>query len=540
MELAHLMQQLGMVLSAFCLITAAQAGIPVWSFSPDSSFPPHTTVSTTGTATVKYTISNNSTKAHNLVIKPQTGVTQNGACLLNAKGSANSTCKLTLTITGSVLSDSGLSGGPVLCQANLDGSPNPNQCYRPSKADSLNITVAQGTPILSVSTTSLALSISGLTLNGQSSGQSRVITITNTGDDSATGLSINYPLWPTGTVVDMSSTSACIAGSTLVAGGSCTITVAPGSTATSGAGNAACTTGIAPIPGVISVTATNANQVSTNVVVLGYGCIYQGGFIYAITETTDKSKSIGGTVTSFSDQASQFHNGVIWSSNGSGGTGSDVSEDTIPLIAETSTPSDSYSQAKTTFNNNYSNTNTFPFPESDSFASCNGAYDGQCDTGNILTLYNTYRTNYGIGSNPYTLAAGPTNLTYFAAGLCSNYTIDSLGNSPCSTGTCYNNWYLPAICEMGPVSNASGCAASTQNIINNIPDLIGNPNSGNPSTSCTLGANCLAGNYWSSTEYSGGPWLIAWVQYFASGGSMQSSYSKNFQHGVRCSRALTF
>jgi hypothetical protein len=313
MKLARLMPQLGMGLSTFCFITTAQAGIPVWSFAPDANFPPATFVSSTGTASVKYTVSNNSSKAHNLVIKPEIGLSQNGPCLLGPKGSASSTCLLSLTITGSALPASGLSGGPLLCQANPDGTPNSNECYQPSKANSLAITVTQGAPILSASTANLALSVNDIGINAALTGNPRQITITNNGDAPATGLSISYPTWPSGTTVNTSAASACTNGGTLVVGGSCTITVDPGSIATSGAGNAACTTGIAPIPGVVSVTASNSNQTSTNVVVLGYGCQYQSGYVYSVDDTTSNTNSIGGKVAGLSDVS----NGIPWTSSNS-------------------------------------------------------------------------------------------------------------------------------------------------------------------------------------------------------------------------------
>ncbi len=38
-----------------------------------------------------------------------------------------------------------------------------------------------------------------------------------------------------------------------------------------------------PSPGTITVSATNvATPATTNVVVLGYGCQYQGGFLYSV------------------------------------------------------------------------------------------------------------------------------------------------------------------------------------------------------------------------------------------------------------------
>jgi hypothetical protein len=71
--------------------------------------------------------------------------------------------------------------------------------------------------------------------------------------------------------------------------------------------------------------------------------------------------------------------------------------------------------------------------------------------------------------------------------------------------------------------------------------LIGDPGATTPSTSCTHpdGTDCLAGYYWSSTEYSFNPQDDAWTEYFASGGGSFNIFSKEFQLGVRCSRALT-
>lgn len=216
--------------------------------------------------------------------------------------------------------------------------------------------------------------------------------------------------------------------------------------------------------------------------------------------------------------------------SGVGSASVDLSSDIIPGIAETSTTGFSaptYAVAQTLFNNSYSNENTYPFPSSGSFLACNGRTDGACNSINILKIYNTYITSYGIGGNPYTLSPEPTTLSYYAAGICS------------ATISGYSDWYLPAICEMGPDSNGSGCN-NAQNIVNQLSNLIGDPNVDTPSTSCIYGANCLAGYYWSSTESSGSPQLIAWSEHFASsGGSFQGGSSKGLTYGVRCSRALT-
>jgi len=170
-------------------------------------------------------------------------------------------------------------------------------------------------------------------------------------------------------------------------------------------------------------------------------------------------------------------------------------------------------------NSTYANVATFPFPDSSAFSSCSGANDGQCNSNNILALYDTYQTGYGVGSSPYTLAVGPTNRTFYAAGLCKQ------------TISGYSDWYLPAICEMGYDANTvgSGCGSSNtptlQNMQKSLIDI--------------SGLSVPAGSYWSSTDGSNYQQQSAWNEYFLSGGSNQAYSLKNSQAGVRCSRALT-
>jgi hypothetical protein len=340
-----------------------------------------------------------------------------------------------------------------------------------------------GVATLSVSITNLALSISGLTLNEQQSGQARTITVTNSSDVKATGLSISYPTWPTGTT----AISNC--GTTLAAGSTCKITVTPSTTPTS----SCATTGIAPTPGVVTVSANGVTPVTSNVVVLNYGCIYQGGYIFAMTETADAAESIRGTVVTQTDQEPRWPSGIVWSSNS---TNTGAVFDAIYGISETSTtggPNPSTGHV----------TGQLP---------CDGATDGSCNSNNIIAYY----------SPPTTDPAIPP--AYYAAGRCTTVTD---GNN--------SDWYLPAICEMGPASNGSDCAVGTQNIVSQLPSLLGSTG-----TDCTYGANCLAGYYWSSTEYSYFPQFNAWEQYFASGGgSGQDSHNKGTEGRVRCVRVLT-
>jgi hypothetical protein len=538
MNLQPLTNQILLGLSSMCLMSTVQAGIPVWSFSPIGS--PVVSVSATGTATVQYTITNNSKKPHRLVLSSRTpaGISQSGGpCVLAAKSLAtpNPTCTLTLSINGSALPANSIEGGPFLCQANPDGTPNANQCYQPDLNDVLVITrtTAPGATTLSTSVpppSILALSVNNTGLNAALTGHARYITIQNTGTNPATGLSVSASGLPTGTNITTVPTTCT---GTLAPSATCTVTITPGSNATSNCSN----TGIAPTPGVITVSATNvATAVTSNVVVLSYGCQYQGGFLYSVDDSTANTSSIGGKVASLVDQAAPLINSgsqptsIIWSSNGAGGSTVDVSNDIIPLISESSTPNDSYANAQTTFNATYSNESTFPFPASSAFATCSGASDGRCNSNNILAFYNNYNTGYGIGSSPYSLSAGPTGSTNYASGLCTT-TINN-----------YSDWYLPAICEMDAFNGNFTCPVGTQSMLNGLSFLLGDPGAPTPSTSCAppSGTDCLAGNYWSSTEYAFNPQPFAWNEYFSTGGGAQYYGYKYVPLGVRCSRALTF
>ncbi len=496
----------------------AYAGLSVWSFIPINS--PHVSVSATGAATVSYTVTNNSTKAHQLVLSSSTpsGISQSGgACVLSGLGS---TCALTLNINGSALPSDNVSGGPILCQANSNGTPNLNYCYQPNPGDELVITRTPNAATLLASISQLALSITGIIeydiTGAHTSGLARKITITNVGSNLASGLNITYPTWPTDTI----SSSTC--GETLAVGATCTIEVTPGAYATSNCN----TSHSAPTPGTITVSATNvATPVTTDVVVLGYSCQYQGGYVYAFDDTTPIIGSVGGKVVTTSDQqAADYPYGVIWSSNGGSGIDTaNTSFDILPGIDETSTSaigSPTYSTFDLFFLSTYTNENPFTFV---SFSKCNGALDGSCNTGNLLTFYNqfiTHNTQANGGTPRFTASVEPTEITYYAAGLCKQ-TIAS-----------YSDWYLPAICEMGydQSYNGSGCGQSNaptlQNIQKSLIDL--------------SGMSTPAGRYWSSTESSDGPQELAWNEYFAPmGGSNQTSYFKTYQLGVRCSRALT-
>lgn len=145
MKLLHLLPRLGLSLISLSFFTMVQAGVPLWTLTPDPQFPPKITLSPTGTATIKYLVTNQSKKPHTLVMQTIPGITQIssgfGVCASSFALAYQQSCILILQVNGSEITDS-LTGGPVVCSQG-----NPLQCYQPNVADILNITTGRVTKL---------------------------------------------------------------------------------------------------------------------------------------------------------------------------------------------------------------------------------------------------------------------------------------------------------------------------------------------------------------------------------------------------------
>lgn len=341
------------------------------------------------------------------------------------------------------------------------------------------------------------LAMSGLGTGGQS----RTITITNTTGspitvDAAPTTGAFSPALPAGTTV---SGTTCNTGTVLAAnGGNCTVTFTPGSTVSQDGLSHACTSGYAPIPSDFILTGNSAAySITVSAVVVGYGCDYQGGFIYAIDDSTASTSSIGGMVTSIKNQASP---GTYWSTNNVGVP----QADSIWGIASNST---------TTTPVPDQNTPSAPAALQAGQLNCNGNTDGACNSDNVLNFYS------GIPSN------------FYAAGLCSQRWDDT--GASCTMGTnCYPDWYLPSVCEFG--KGATYCTGVTQGgMWDNLPSAL---------FSCpTPIGTCIHLGYWSSTENTGAPDIEVLTATFTSSVFSQNVQMKNVTANtqVRCSRKLT-
>jgi hypothetical protein len=131
-----------------CVTTLTQAHVPVWTLVPLT--PTALTLTNMETATIQYKVYNQSIKSHQLAILSKTAaLVQTTPCVLSPRGTPGDTCVLSLLVSGRELSASGLKGGPILCQTDVNNHPNPNQCYLPSGGNELDITLVNNGPIVS-------------------------------------------------------------------------------------------------------------------------------------------------------------------------------------------------------------------------------------------------------------------------------------------------------------------------------------------------------------------------------------------------------
>ncbi|WP_207385031.1 hypothetical protein [Legionella fairfieldensis] len=200
-----------MLLCCGSIVMTAQAAEPLWTLVPAPGSNPVQTVPANGTATVQYVVQNQSGKPKTLVIQSTPGISQTAPCQLMPRGQAGSSCVLNLAIIGTVLPQGGVHYGPVLCQANLDGSPNPNQCYQPGAATSLHITRGPAT--------GATITVSPSALNFVA-GTNGLVTVTNslTSPEPANNVVATIPF---GSPISVQSTTC---GASLAIGASCTIT----------------------------------------------------------------------------------------------------------------------------------------------------------------------------------------------------------------------------------------------------------------------------------------------------------------------------
>nr|WP_248614399.1 DUF1566 domain-containing protein [Legionella fairfieldensis] len=346
------------------MLSSGQAAMPLWTFVPQT--PTDITLAKGSSAQVIYTVHNQSPRPKTLVMKPIAGISHSALCQLPAQGictlilNVNGATLQGDVVGGPVLCQQGndlqcyqpgsanilrirLIEQPPVQQFTVTPSAGANGTILPATAQVVNagasltftatpntgfgvnqwlldgnvvqnggttfqlnniqanhtVEVTFGQTTLSPLTQNLALSINSPGADPALIGNARIIRIENTGSMPAENLQVNTSGFPTGTSI---TSNGCTG--TLNAGATCDITITPGGTASPDNSANACTTspGTEPEPTIVTVSADNAPSTNINVLILGYGCIYQGGFLFSVDDSTSNSGSIAGKVAALTDE----------------------------------------------------------------------------------------------------------------------------------------------------------------------------------------------------------------------------------------------
>jgi len=464
----------------FCLANPLLAATPILTISALTS----TTcmLPSDGACLVEYNITNNTNQSLERPIpNALPGLTNlnsstsdsNNNCRNLTTLNAGASCMISLLISAENLPPGGIQSGPRI-------RANPFWISQPPPDQQLHVT-STGIPAnATLSGSNLALSVNDTATHAALTGKPRKIMITNTGTETATNVIYTIsPALPSGASITPANCGD------IAPGGTCTLTVTPGQTATT-------------VPLTLYAFGTNSSLLSIQLDILTYGNIYQSGYVFAMDDTTTDTSSVGGKVAALKNQAPLWPFGVVWLSNGQtncslDGTFAACTDYTVlPGIDENSTVAGG--------------------------DACNGNSDGACDTNVIVSYANNTSTN------PF----APVNSTLYGAGLCKA----TIGG--------FTDWYLPAICDMGYYQPAphtgsidSGCGTEATPLQQNMLSNLFNRNVGH-----------LFGVTWSSTQYStdDGTYNNAWSQYYLrpnQTSNVQTHDGKENPTGVRCVRDIT-
>lgn len=133
-------------IGTLCFALSAQAGTPLWTFTPLTA----TTVSlpANGHVTVQYRVTNQSNKTRELRLRPLPAVTQvttgPGVCGESFILAPQASCTLSLRVDGAQLTQP-ISDGPVVCTGS-----SALQCYRPALGNELRVTQVAASPRISI------------------------------------------------------------------------------------------------------------------------------------------------------------------------------------------------------------------------------------------------------------------------------------------------------------------------------------------------------------------------------------------------------
>ncbi len=408
------------------IASLSYAGSPVWTFTP--STPTTLAVPSNDTRTVNYTVTNQSSRVHTLSMQSIQGITQittglrvcGNPFVLTGKTS----CTLSLQVNGSQLT-APINDGPNVCE---QGSS--LLCYRPAPSDMLHITQA---PAI----TDATITVTGSPLTLTTNGPPGTLTINNTSlIVAATNITSNF----TGTALDGNVTETDNTCANVAPQASCTLTYTPGNTVVAQTSF--------PIQGSNTNAVTAAIQVEAGITIG--------------TVSPSSGPTVGGTGVTLTGTG--FTGATSLTFGGTAATSLNVINSTTVTAVTPVHTTGTVDVVITTPSGSATKTNGFTY---ETTAVGQPAYGGKiaCLNGGLNNLIATTTDisagiiwgPVGVSTGASSTTDGATNTarivntlgtnggTPYAALLCSNYEIDSQGNSPCESGnTCYNDWFVPA------------------------------------------------------------------------------------------------
>lgn len=465
---------------------------PLWTFEPLTAT--NVAVPANSTAIVQYRVTNQTRRLTVLKMMAIKGVSQITSGVGNCRSpfvlKGKSSCILSLRIDGSKLSNP-IINGPIVCQRN-----NINQCYKPSRKDLLHLRQA---PPITDATITVTNSPLTLTVNG-ASGQ---LTIHNNSTIvSADNIASDF----SGTALDGHVTETGNSCASVPPNGNCILTYTPQNT-------------IVPQTNFI-IQGSNTNAVTAAIEIESGSSLSSispnngtasGGAPVTLTGTGLS----GATAVTFDGIAATFVN-VVNSTTITAVTPVhspgvvDVAIDT-PVGGATLT--DGYTYVATAIGQS---------ARGGTIACLNGGQQNMIAAmvDNSTSIeWGGFGSAVGAGAQSNTdgsnntqaivNALGNNGNTAYAAQLCTNFEIDSQGNTPCQVGNaCYDDWFLPAVDQLN-------CLYVNQ---------------------VAIGGFSTTNSYWASTEFSGFPTFAASYQFFGDGN--QGVNNKDSLYYVRCVRAF--
>lgn len=461
------------------MFTTAHSGTPLWSFEPQTA----TTITLTkvSSAKVRYTVHNQSIKPKVLLMRPIVGVSQSTPCQLQAKGS----CILTLNINGSALQGDVLSG-PVLCQQD-----NELQCYQPSQANSLHITLVQ-----EASKYSVGGNITGL--SGTVTLQNNSVNPTPISTDGSftfsTPIAQGSPYSVTVGTQPVNQNCTVTNGSGIIGGADVTnVTVACSTVNTTLSVSATATIPVNTGSGTLTVTNTGAN------IALNVHAELPSPWIAVIQDETactaipPVSAAPNNTCTlNFTSNTPYVAQGLIT-----------VTGDNII------TPPPTTAIAFTT--QGYLIWDVL-----------DPSTVQVIDTADLAT--EQWGNNVITGAQSFTDGVTNTNIIQSTAGIGVSAAVSCYNST--NGGTMIGTWYLPAICQMGGAEQGAGCTTGLANIYTNLAQF-------------GFGDFSPLLFFWSSTESNSTPVGFAWIEGFTTDFQSDVLSKSNTGFAVRCAQTLT-